>query len=306
MSRYSAEQLDLSRLPPFSLVEADYESERSDLVAGMSARLAERGIAFDVGNLEANPFVALAEEVAYRKTLDLQALNDAGKRLTLIHAYGPALDHIAATYYADLGLRRLVVTAADAVTGSPAVVELDDRFRRRILLAPEARTPGTLGGYEFWALTAAPRLVDAKALNHSSGLVTPGQVLVVLLGGETEAEDIEIAGAFLRDRTVKLASDTVIVRAATRVAVDLSAVLEMLSGASPSLVTAEARRRLAAYVSERRQIGKRVTESSLKAALTVGGVEAVRLPGFVTDVDPGSAGIVEISTPSITTEVVGG
>ena len=305
MTLFLSSSLDLARLPAFKLVDVDYEVERATLIAAIKARFQARGIPYDVDMLETDTAVILAEEFAFRKTLTLGQLNDAGKRFTLVSAYGATLDAIGATYYADIGVQRLIVTPADPIAGTPAVMETDDRFRRRIQLAPEARTPGTLGGYEYWALTAAPRLTDARALNHASGLVSPGQILIVLLGGPDEAEQIAIAQAFLLNRNVKLATDMVAVRAATRTNAAINAVLEMRPGPSPGLVQTEAEANLTSYLAKRRRIGERITKSSIDAALTVGGVDRVRQNSPVTDIDPGPDGVVQITAKNVTTEIVG-
>jgi phage-related baseplate assembly protein len=303
MTLFISPTLDLSRLPAFKLV--DYEAERAALIAGIKARFQARGIPYDVDMLETDTAVILAEEFAFRKTLTLGQINDAGKRFTLVSSYGSALDAIGATYYADIGVQRLVTTPADPTTGTAAVMEDDDRFRRRIQLAPEARTPGTLGGYEYWALTAAPNLTDARALNHASGLVSPGQILVVLLGGADEAAQVQLAQSFLLDRNVKLGTDMVAVRAATRVNASVNAVLEIRPGPAPAPVQAEAARGLDAYLAKRHRIGERITKSSLDAALTVGGVDRVRQNAPATDIDPGVDGVVEVTSKTVTMEIVG-
>jgi phage-related baseplate assembly protein len=305
MTLFLSSSLDLARLPTFKLVDIDHETEKAALLAGIKARFQARGIPYDVDMLETDTAVILAEEFAYRKTLTLGQINDAGKRFTLVSSYGATLDAIGATYYADIGVERLVVTPGDPVAGAPAVMEDDDRFRRRIQLAPEARTPGTLGGYEYWALTAAPRLTDARALNHASGLVSPGQILVVLLGGADEADQVVLAQTFLLSRNVKLATDMVVVRAATRLPATINAVLEMRPGPSPGLVQTEAETNLSAYLAKRRRIGERVTKSSIDAALTAGGVDRVRQTTPTTDIDPGPDGVVEITSKIVTTEIVG-
>ena len=169
--RITGEPIDLSQLPPLVLVAVDYEAELADLKAKLVARFKANGVDFDVQDLETDPVISLAEEFTDRKVLGLDQINDAGKRLTLASSYGVALDHIAATYYADVGVRRLPapgVVQPRPFDLFPGDWESDDRFRRRIQLAPETRTPGTLRGYEYWALTAAPALIDARAFNYAS------------------------------------------------------------------------------------------------------------------------------------------
>lgn len=289
--------LDLSRLPAFELVTVDAEATRAAILAGVHARMRAWGLEFDAAGLASEPVMALVEEVAFRLTLKRQELNDAGKRMTLVYTYGAALDHIAATYYAD-------VEGAQRLEG-----ELDDRFLRRLLLAAHARSPGTLEGYEYWALTFAPLLSDARALNYVSGLVPRGDVAMVLLAapglsGEMEAEQVELARAGLTRRSVQHATDRLIVRAANRTAVSVSAVLGFGAGPDGGVVLGEASRALLQYGLERRSIGRQVTTSGLHAALTVGGVDRVRLQSPLADVNPGVDGVVELGEPILTTELV--
>src|SRR5262245_11774990 len=103
MASYIAETLDLSRLPSPAIVTVDYAAEKAALIAGIKARLEAAEIPYNVDGLESDPFVKLAEEFAYRKTLTMAQINDEAKRLTLATSFGNALDLIAATYYADLG-----------------------------------------------------------------------------------------------------------------------------------------------------------------------------------------------------------
>ncbi|SFD76237.1 Phage-related baseplate assembly protein [Bosea sp. CRIB-10] len=305
MSRI-AEALDPTRLPAFRLVEIDYEAEQIALLAGVKARFEANGVPFDVETLETDPVISLTQEFSFRKMLTLQQIEDAGKRLIIVTSHGAALDHLAATHYADLGLARLALVEDPRPFAShPEDWEADDRFKRRILLAPDARTPGTLGGYEFWALTAAPHLVDARALNHASGLVGPGQILVVLLGGENEAEQVDLARKFLLRRDVKLGTDTVSVRAATRITTRVVADLSIPAGPSPDLVKAEVIRRHDAYAADRRRIGRTVLLSKLNAVLVTDSVAAVTLSSPSAAIDPGPDGVVEFETPILTVTVPG-
>lgn len=289
--------LDLSRLAPFTLVSGDYETDLASLKAGVIARCAARGVNLDTLDLESEPITALLEEVAYRRSLERAAVNDAGKALTLAYAWGAGLDHIAATHFADIGIRR-------------AEGESDDRFRRRILLAAQARTAGTLEGYEYAALTVAPELADARALNHASGLVRPGQIAVILLPAagaapSAEAELLERVTDALFHRSVKHGSDDLTVRLATRVIFDVSAVLEVRRGPDPALVRATALQALQAYAADRRRIGAPIAESGVHAALHVGGVERVRLLGWTSPTVPAD-GAPQLGEAFLATEQANG
>lgn len=299
--------LDLSRLPAFRLVEGDYETDLVALKSRVTARMAARGITFDAVALESEPVTAILEEVCYVRALDRQAMNDAGKSLTLAYAWGAGLDHIAATHYADLGVRRLIVAYDDR---EAPIYEDDDRFRRRILLAAGYRTPGTLEGYEYVALTAAPQLADVRALNHASGLVQRGQIAVIILPPSgTLQDEAEVLLDRLRDvlfdRRVKLGSDTLFVRLAGEVSYDVAAVLEVRRGPDPALVRLEAMASLQRYAAERRRIGAAVTISGRHAALTVGGVDRVRLLGDVAEVEPAADAVAVLDQLTVAIEVTG-
>lgn len=306
MTLTTAEALDLSRLPPFRLVEVDYEQLRHEQMTGLVARLHEAGVAYDVQNMETDPLAVAVQEIAYRRMLDLRALNDAGKRLTLVYGDGAALDHIAATYYADLGLRRMVVREATA--NEQAVMESDDRFRRRIALAPEARSEVTPGAYVFKALSSDARIADAVALNYASGLVPVGEILVAVLPEPGHGEDVteqlvEAARAAVLSPRIRLASAPVDVRAAAVVEASVTAALHLRPGPDAGLVLQEAQARLAAYLAERRRIGRVVSRSGMMGALHAGGVEWVDLQAPTTDIVPPPDGYVDMVEVAVTTEV---
>jgi phage-related baseplate assembly protein len=312
--------LSLDLLPAFQLVEVDFDAERAALLAGFIERCKANGFDYDVSASDFDPVIPLIEEFADRRCRGLEALNDAGKRLSLATAYGAALDHIAATYYADVGVaRQAIVANPRPYLLFPQDWESDDRFRRRIQLAPDARTAGTLGSYEYHALTAAPFLIDAQAFNYASGLCRPGEVLVVVLGkdpnpdpnldvpAQDEAAQLALAQNALLDRDIKEATDIVRVIPATRVPVTISAVLGLPPGPDPAVIVSAARSAVSTYAADAAaHIAREMTESGQKAALYVGGVRRVRLIGTPEDVDPGPTGVLVPTIGSITTEIFNG
>ncbi|MDZ4371544.1 MAG: baseplate J/gp47 family protein [Phenylobacterium sp.] len=295
----AAASLDLSRLPPFKLVDANFEVERATLLERVRQRYALIDLDFDPDQ-ETDPVVILSEEVAMRRTLALQQLNDGANRLTVAYGDGAALDHLGASFYADVG---------DAVRRQAG--ETDDRYRWRLMLAAHARVPGSLLGYMFWALAHAPRLTDALALNQASGLVQRGTIAIILLGDpdddgpDGEAAQIELARAALLDVGHKLGTDSLQIRAAARLDAALDLVLE-LDGPGPdaNLVRLAAQAKVAAYLADRRRIGAPVTQTGLAAAATVGGVLRVR--GLPADLTPTPDQVVRITSLTIATEVAGG
>lgn len=287
-----AETLDLSRLPAFELVQPRYETILAERLADLRARMAAKGLPTDTLDLESDPLVILEQEEAYREFLDLQRLNDQARGVSLAFARGAALDHIAATYYAHIGVRRL--------TG-----EDDTRFRRRIALAPEAASPFTPGAYVYAALTAGLDVADAQALNYASGLVERGEVLVVTLAavGVDQDELAERVRLAIEARPIKALTDTVIVRKASLVTTPVSAVIEVPPGPDRLLVDAEARARLAAYAAGRRRIGLRFPRSGVAAALHLPAADNVRLTTPAATIDPGPAGVVELGAIDLSVEL---
>lgn len=291
---YTAETLDLSRLPAFTLAPVTYEGIRAARMESLKLRLAARGVDYDVETLETDPLAILEQEDAYREFLTYQALNDAGRGLSLAYAVGAQLDHIAATYYADLGLRRL-----DG--------EDDERFRRRIMLAPEARSAGTLGGYEFLALGASLDVKDARALNYASGVVRPGQIAVVVAGAPGSpdwAPIVEAVRAVVLDPNLKAASDDVRVIQAAVTPYNVTAALRIKRGPDAGLVVAQAVERLNAYAADRRRVAEVVRGRGITAALMAPAVEDI--VGTFADINPGPTGIAELGDVSLSVESVDG
>lgn len=287
-----AETLDLSRLPPFSVVHPAFEAILAERLASLAARMVAQGLDPATLQYESDPLVQLEQEDAYREFLNLQAVNDAARSNSLAFAKGEKLDHIAATFYAHIGVRRL--------TG-----EDDARFRRRIALAPEAASPFTPGAYTFAALTVGLDVADARPLNYASGLVQPGEILLSILPapGVNAADLVARVGAALAARPIQALTDTVIVQAAPITVAPVSAVLELSRGPDHNLVEAEARARLAAYAAGRRRIGLRLAPSGISAALHLPAADNLRLLAPTLPVDPGPAGVVELGAVELTIEL---
>ncbi|OYX99778.1 MAG: hypothetical protein B7Y80_09305 [Hyphomicrobium sp. 32-62-53] len=143
MSRFTA--INLSGLAPPDIIETlDYEAivtaMRDDLVARFP-------LIVGVIDLESEPARKLIEAFAYRE-LGLRArINDAARAVLLATSYGTNLDHLGA----------LFATARQAG-------EDDERFRRRIQLAPEAfSVAGPEGAYQYHTLTVAHWARDANS-----------------------------------------------------------------------------------------------------------------------------------------------
>jgi phage-related baseplate assembly protein len=308
MSRFVAP--DLSRLPAPSALEAlDFEALVTARLGTLKTRAEARGFPYDVETLESDPLVIDQQTGAVHELMVRSRVNDAVRAVLLVTATGVQLDHIAATYY---GISRLVVTAA--IGNQPAVTEADADFRARIALAVEAwSTAGPEGAYIFHALEADGSVLDVAVYSEEDGAVyansTPvlaPEVLVVVLSrvgnGTPSSELLANVLADLSGREVRPIGDKVVVEPAIIVPYAVSATLKVRAGADASLLVAEARSRVEAYVAARRRVGAIVQRLGLGAALKVTDVEEIVLSSPAADVDPGSKGAGFCTGITITAE----
>lgn len=174
--RFAApELLNLGRPP--KLAAKDYELLRSETIADMVARFEASGTSFDVDTLEFDPGIIVAETGAYRDLLRRQQIDDAVAQTYLGSASGAMLDQRAADY----GVLRRIVQFADPVLNLPEIVEDDESVRLRARLAWEAQSvAGPAGAYVFHVLDAHEGVFDALAIGPETGIVSAGEVLVVV------------------------------------------------------------------------------------------------------------------------------
>lgn len=263
--------LDLSTLPLPDVVESlDYES----LLAQFKTELAGDDTDLQaVLQLESEPLTKLLEEFAYRYLVQTSAINHTAKSLLLAYATGTTLDHIGI----NRGVPRLLIRPADpsTVPPTPAVYEKDTDYRRRIHLAPERASAGSLGAYQFWSLSASgdvrdcaiespsPGQVDVWIQSHSADIAPPALLALV------------DAALGTGDRTPF--TDQYTVRAATPADFSVHAELTLYPGPDSAVVLAAAQQSLDAYLSKIRALGYDAPISALHAALHVPGVQRVAL-----------------------------
>lgn len=169
MSATSATAIDLSRLPaPLIVEQLDY----AVILAALRADMLDRFPDFSAA-VESDPVQKLLEVCAYRELLLRAAFNERARGCLVAFAVGPDLDNLGAL----LGAYRLEIEPADPLSGTPAVMESDADFRRRIILAPEGYSvAGPEGAYIWHALSA-----DADVLDASATSPDPGEVVVTVL-----------------------------------------------------------------------------------------------------------------------------
>ena len=271
--------VDLSKLPAPAAVEPlDYETILGEMVSAVQAAMSARGAIFDA-TLESDPAMVVLQVAAWRELNLRQRVNESVRAVLLPYAMGTDLDVLAATR----GVARKVLVPADPANGIAAVMEPDEELRRRSVLAPEAyTTAGSVGAYLFHALSAHPDVLDASVDSPA-----PCQVHVSVLSrvGDGTPSPVVLGAvmAALSATTVRPLTD--LVQVAARIPVDfgVSAQVYTFPGPDYTLVLAESRRRLDAYVSESARMGRDITRSAIIAALHAPGVQRVTLAQPLVD-----------------------
>lgn len=302
MSIFTAEQLDLSRLPQLTFVPHDEEAERLSLVAGIKSRCDAGGVPYSTHMLRTGLVARIAEEFAFRRTLSTIQINDAVRAQYIATSFGAALDHLGRTLYPDLVIERLAAVASPRpYAEAPEDWEDDASYKRRLLLGSEARAPLTPGAYLLTALSYSTDVADAAVLNWSSGLVRRGEELVIVLGKPGVDEAALCAGIAekIRTRPIRVESDTVIVRPAARRIVAIGGTLVLRRGPDGERVKADRTAAVVALGVERRKIGRTLPAAGISGAMSSSVVERVRgitVDGapLAGDVIPPLDGVVEI------------
>ena len=279
----SSTTVDLSRLPaPIFVEQRSFE----EILADMLARVQQLLPSFDA-TVDSDPAVKVLQVAAYREFLLRRACQDAALQLLVAYATGAALDHLGAL----VGVARLVIHPANAITGAAAVLEADDAFRQRIVLAPERfSSAGPELAYVAHAKSASAEILDASATSPA-----PGRVLVSILSsagdGTASPELVAAVDAIVNDKAIRPLGDYVTTASATIVPFEVRASLVTFSGPDIAIVLNSAHAALAAYLGENRKLGRTITRSGLIAALTVPGVHRVDLASPAADVacDPTQA-----------------
>jgi len=305
MSRFDT--IDLSRVPvPDAIQGLDYERIFSERVADLLNRFEQAGIPFDVEGLETDPAIILQQEDAYRELLQLAMINDAIRAVLLPSSWGTNLDAIGAMF----GVARQIVDPGNpnASPPVPPTYEDDERYRRRIQLAPEAfATTGSKDAYAFHALSAHAGVADVSVLNHADGVgLIPGEVAVVVLPAAADKVDeiVDAVRGRLMRSDVKPLTDALEIRIAEAVETDIVATLWIKRGPDPSVVRQTAQQRLEAYLSRQRSIGTVLAVSGIFGALQLDDVERVTLAAPTADIYPEPDGVVSVGTITLTTQYI--
>lgn len=262
MTRFTA--INLSGLTPPDIIETlDYETIVQEMRDDLVARFP---LIAGVIDLESEPARKLIEAFAYRELALRARINDAARAVMLASSYGSNLDHLGA----------LFATARQEG-------EDDDRFRRRIQLAPEAfSVAGPEGAYQYHALTVAPWARDVSAVMTRPGVV---RVTVLKAGADpvpTPAE-CEAIRLHLKDEAIRPLTDVVQVQPPKLRRASIVARLTLYPGPSGEVVRQRALTAVTEFAEKNRMLGMNLRRSAIFAALHQEGVHSVELITPATD-----------------------
>ncbi|TWC12008.1 phage-related baseplate assembly protein [Pseudomonas sp. SJZ085] len=216
----------------------------------------------------ADPAFRVALACAYRELMVRQDANEQARGLLLAFAVGPQLDHLGVTYYQH-------------PDGSPVTRldgEEDDDYRARLQDSPEGLSvAGPDGAYEFGAKSAHPHVKGASVFSPK-----PVEVELTILStqgsGVPTPELLATVDAYLQSR--RPLTDWLRVLPAEVVPFSVTAALYLKPGPDPELVRQASEKWARAYLDKQHRLKARVVESALHAAMSVEGVEEVRLTGW--------------------------
>lgn len=277
--------IDLSQLPAPSAIEtvdfeAIVEAIKSDFLNRWNARRAAEPElpAYDTLELESDPVAILIQAVAYREMILRARFNDGIRQMLLAFSSGSNLDHLGAY----LEVERLAG-------------ETDERFRRRIQLAPEAlSTAGPDGAYIYHALTAVSELIDASAVRSADGEVTV-TLLADLNSPQPSLSQIEAVRLALEETDVVPLTDTIIVQGPQVSTTPIVVELTLYPGPDGALIKAEAEEAIAKLKLGNARLNQDLTRSAIYGRAHREGVQSVRIISPVDDVKISEMGFVQIS-----------
>ncbi|EHK2888010.1 baseplate J/gp47 family protein [Vibrio parahaemolyticus] len=255
-----ADVINLALLPPIDVIQqVEHESIVNEVVKAAGLENAS----------PSDPAFRVTLANSYREVLLRQYANEQARGLMLAYAKGPQLDHIGVTYYQH-------------PDGSPVTRiqdESDDDYRFRMQSSPEGLSvAGPDGAYQFHARSAHP---DVKAVKVSSP--APVSVVLHILSRNGQGIPDQTLLDVVRDyvEPFRPLTDKLTVEAAEVLTYSISVELFIKAGPDPDLVRETAEQKLAEFVATLHKFKGRVVESAIHAALTVEGVEEVKLDDWV-------------------------
>jgi len=276
--------IDLSQLPaPDVVEETDFETllaERKATLISLYSPEQQEAVARTLA-LESEPLTKFLEENAYREMVWRQRVNEAARATMLAWARDADLDVMAF----NNNTLRLTITPADDTTipPTPAVMESDTDLRLRAQQAFDGLSvAGPVGAYEYHGRSADGRVADVSAVSPS-----PAYVTITVLSregdGTASAEVLSVVEAALNAEDVRPVGDRVSVQSAAIVPYEIDATLYFFPGPEAGPIRQAAEKKLKAYITDQRRLGRDIRRSAIYAVLHVEGVQRVELASPVAD-----------------------
>lgn len=295
--------------PPPALAVQPFETIYDRSLSMLQTEMAAAGILIDTTQLLSEPSVIHTRVNINRDLLRRQEIDDAVSQTYLGHATGGHLDQRAADYGV---LRRSLphTIAAAPPLGRPGQVpptwtwdtdaalwrEDDASLRNRARLAWEALSvAGPNGAYVFHALDSHPAIAEAVAYGPESGIVDPGEVLVVIRSGvgdwvptyqmlaavAARIDAVEVISgtgvstvrAVRDDQAVRPLGARVTVQAGRPLGYDVAAHLYVRPGGDVESLRATGETRLLDYLAARSRLGMEVPITGMIAAVHIAGAD---------------------------------
>lgn len=294
--------IDLSKVPaPKVVAELDYEVILNELIVDFNLMAKPIGIRVktnheddakaDILVVESDPIFKLLEVFAYREMLIRQRVNDGAKSCMLAYAVGEDLDNLAALY----DVSRHII--AEATQDSAAILESDERFRRRVLLAMDSLgSAGSADSYLFHSLSSSPDVQDAYVSSPSEG-----EVKIVIWSnkgnpvGTASAELIEKVKSVVNGEDVRPLTDKVYVEGAVIVNLGLKLKIKVYDGVGGDEAVNAVKASVLKLFEDSKQIGMKLPVSAIYSAAHISKV--VEEVEIVTDSGDGSIDLAANEAP---------
>lgn len=280
MTRFT--DIDLARLPALPKTALTMAAYRDAYLADLAARLAAKGILYDVQSIEGDTYSKTGEAFSFRTLLVATSIDDAVAAVLLPTSYGSYLDALGAGQLPPVKRQPLVDSPRPYVPNTEAADDWqsDDVFRALIQLAPESLSPyGPEGPYVFFA-SEVPEVKAVAAygpMSFGGTLPNPftglGEARVPIVstiadGTASPALVASVQSAIRRKDRFPIA-DFPQAMAATILTYALDVRLRIGSGADPEIIGLAALGRLRAVADFQHKPGGQVLQQDLYAAAKV-------------------------------------
>jgi phage-related baseplate assembly protein len=252
---------ELANLPlPVIIEQISYEARYAAFRTQLVTLFAAAGVDYDVDNLETDPAQILLQTASYSDLMLRQRINEAIRANLLAFANGSDLDHLAQFY--DV---------------SRLTNEADAALRVRVVLAIRGRsTGGTEPRYRSVAMGADPRVADAAVYAVGRDPTVHVAVFSTDNAGVADATLLAKVDAALQAPAVRMVNDRIVVAAASRIAMPITANIWLLPETSAAIIE-QMKAKLAAAWAQQMGLGRDVTRSWLIANLMIDGVQKVEI-----------------------------